>query len=58
MTDLVILLLLMQAMALSIAVISAVYIDSLLGSLPNNMLLGLFEFIKSANEYPISGSGT
>ena len=48
-------------MALSIAVIPAVYIHSLLGSLPNNMLLGLFEFIKSANEYPIllvSGSGT
>ena len=49
----------MQAMVPSIAVIPAVYIDSLLGSLPNNMLLGLFEFIKSANEYStlsISGS--
>ena len=49
----------MQAMVLSIAVIPAVKIDSLIGSLPNNMLLGLFKFIKSANEYStvlVSGS--
>ena len=46
-TDLVILLLLIQAMHPVIALISAVYIDSYLGSLPNNMLLGLFELFNS-----------
>ena len=49
--DLVILLLFIQVMSLIIAVISAVYIDSLLGSLSNNMLLGLFKFLNSANAY-------